>query len=110
MFIDKVENGLKLLNGWLRCKKTGNFLESGHKKAQITMLNTSETESSLWGHTLIHYGGVWILGFNGLLAKEAADNARSLMVMGSPIRDHHHKARILKGAFSGCCSTPHNQK
>lgn len=50
------------------------------------------------------------MGFNGLLAKEAGDNVWSLIMVERPIRDHYHEARILKVAFSVCCSSSDNSE
>lgn len=51
----------------------------------------------------ICYGLAWILGFNGLLAKEGRESIQCLITVEVPIKDHYLKARSLKGTFSGFC-------
>lgn len=64
------------------------------RKLKQKCYTSSEVGNFRWGHALICSGLAWILGFNGLLAKEAGGKVWSPIMMAGP-RDHYHEARIL---------------
>lgn len=48
------------------------------RKLKQKCYTSSEVGNFRWGHALICSGLAWILGFNGLLAKEAGGRRQSL--------------------------------